>query len=81
MEYEAALEHLPTAQEWCQRTRKDKPVVAETREYRCSFCGKANQEVRRMVAGPDGVVICNECVAKCIDLMAEHDVGGEEASR
>jgi DNA-binding transcriptional MerR regulator len=79
MEFETALERLPTAQEWCERTGKDQPIVAETTEYRCSFCGKANQEVRRMVAGPNGVVICDECVAKCVDLMAEHDTRGEEA--
>ncbi len=38
---------------------------------RCSFCGKPNTEVERLVAGP-GVYICNECVALCTDILAQH---------
>jgi ATP-dependent Clp protease ATP-binding subunit ClpX len=37
---------------------------------RCSFCGKSQDDVEKMVAGPDGVYICNECVALCKDIMA-----------
>ncbi|WNV88373.1 ClpX C4-type zinc finger protein [Umezawaea sp. Da 62-37] len=40
---------------------------------RCSFCGKAAAEVRKMIAGP-GLYICDECVAKCDDILAG-DVG------
>jgi hypothetical protein len=29
---------------------------------RCSFCGKSRQEVKRLMAGPGGVYVCNECV-------------------
>jgi hypothetical protein len=38
---------------------------------RCSFCGKPNTEVERLVAGP-GVYICNECVSLCADILARH---------
>lgn len=38
--------------------------------YRCSFCGKRNDEVGRLIAGPDGVFICNDCVAKCNEILA-----------
>lgn len=36
----------------------------------CSFCGKAQNEVRRLVAGP-GVYICDECVELCRDIIDE----------
>jgi hypothetical protein len=38
---------------------------------RCSFCDKANERVRRMVAGPRGVYICNDCVDLCKDIFSE----------
>jgi len=38
---------------------------------RCSFCGKPNTDVERLVAGP-GVYICNECVSLCTDIIAQH---------
>jgi hypothetical protein len=37
---------------------------------KCSFCGKAQKQVRRLIAGPD-VYICDECVVKCVDIIAE----------
>jgi hypothetical protein len=39
--------------------------------YRCSFCGKAQDVVRRLIAGPGGVYICNECVNLCNEIIAE----------
>lgn len=36
----------------------------------CSFCGKSRDEVRDMVAGPE-VLICSECVADAVRIMAE----------
>jgi hypothetical protein len=38
------------------------------RVYRCSFCGKAQVEVRTLVAGP-GVFICDECVQLCQQII------------
>jgi hypothetical protein len=37
---------------------------ARERVYRCSFCGKAQTEVKTLIAGP-GVFICDECVHLC----------------
>ena len=37
---------------------------------RCSFCGKTQDEVRKLIAGPT-VYICNECVDLCTDIIAE----------
>lgn len=38
----------------------------------CSFCGKSQNEVQRMIAGP-GVFICNECVDICHDIVASDE--------
>lgn len=42
----------------------------ETTTVRCSFCGKAQDEVKKIVAGP-GVYICNECIDLCKDIIDE----------
>lgn len=39
----------------------------------CSFCGKSESEVRRMLVGPDGVCICNECVETCTELLRDDE--------
>ena len=31
---------------------------------RCSFCGKTQDQVRKLIAGPNGVYICDECVER-----------------
>lgn len=38
----------------------------------CSFCGKSQHEVRKLIAGPN-VFICNECVELCVDIIREED--------
>lgn len=40
-------------------------------DLRCSFCGKSQNEVRKLIAGPDGVYICNECVEICEGILEE----------
>jgi ATP-dependent Clp protease ATP-binding subunit ClpX len=40
------------------------------KNIRCSFCGKKQESVQRMIAGP-GVYICNECVGLCTDILEE----------
>ena len=47
---------------------------------RCSFCGKSQHEVRKLIAGPT-VYICNECVEVCLDIIAEdrvHEAKGRQ---
>ena len=39
--------------------------------YRCSFCGKSQHNVARLIAGPGGVYICDECVALCREIIEE----------
>ncbi len=36
---------------------------------RCSFCNKTEDQVRKLIAGPDGVYICDECVGICAEIM------------
>ncbi len=36
----------------------------------CSFCGKSQHEVRKLIAGPT-VFICDECVELCMDIIRE----------
>ena len=48
-------------------------------EPHCSFCGKAQHEVKKIIAGTDAN-ICNECIELCEDLMiddTDESVGGE----
>ena len=47
-------------------------------EPKCSFCGKASEQVRRLVAGP-GVFICDECVELCHDILDEDQIEDVEA--
>ena len=38
---------------------------------RCSFCGKTEDHVRKLLSGPNGVYICDECVALCNEILQE----------
>lgn len=42
----------------------------ETKTLYCSFCGKSQFEVQKLIAGPS-VFICNECVSLCLDIIRE----------
>ena len=40
-------------------------------EIRCSFCNKTQDQVKKLIAGPAGVYICDECVDICADIIEE----------
>lgn len=42
--------------------------------HRCSFCGRSQEDVERLIAGPDGVYICNYCVELCHSLLMDEEV-------
>lgn len=44
----------------------------------CSFCGKPKEAVKRLIAGPSGVYICNECIDVCREVMREDDLKDEK---
>src|SRR5215475_6696483 len=48
--------------------------VPTTGNQRCSFCRRAHDEVNRLIAGPEGVFICDECVDLCREILEEEAV-------
>ena len=41
------------------------------KELQCSFCGKTDSEVEKIIVGPNHITICNECVEQCMHLIAK----------
>ena len=46
---------------------------------KCSFCGKSQRQVKKLIAGP-GVYICDECIELCNEIIEEELSGGDEVS-
>jgi ATP-dependent Clp protease ATP-binding subunit ClpX len=46
--------------------------------YRCSFCGKSQEQVRKLIAG-QGVYICDECIALCQEIIEEEMLDSPKA--
>jgi ATP-dependent Clp protease ATP-binding subunit ClpX len=56
------------------------PASRSTRiPYRCSFCGKSQDQVRRLIAGPGGVYICDECIELCREIIEEEQAPQHKA--
>lgn len=53
------------------------PKQDNNKQYRCSFCGKNQDQVKRIIAGP-GVYICDECVELCGEIIKEEMDDSEE---
>lgn len=49
----------------------------EEKQFKCSFCGKSQDQVKRIIAGP-GVYICDECVSLCSEIIKEEVDDAEE---
>lgn len=47
-------------------------------KYHCSFCGKSSTEVRKLISGPDGAYICDECIELCAEII-EDELAEEES--
>ena len=43
----------------------------EDKKLRCSFCNKTQEQVRKLIAGPNGAYICNECVDICSEIIED----------
>ena len=52
---------------------------ASSDKLSCSFCGKSQDDVKKLIAGPS-VYICNECVDLCNDIIDEETKSQEEDS-
>ncbi|MDO4476161.1 MAG: ATP-dependent Clp protease ATP-binding subunit ClpX [Lachnospiraceae bacterium] len=50
------------------------------RKIHCSFCNKSEDQVRKLIAGPNGVYICDECIDLCADILDEEfeDMGSPD---
>jgi len=72
--YSTSLQHLRA-----RKTEETKMTETETPEaptpeesdiIHCSFCGKSQKDVKKLIAGP-GSYICDECVALCAEIISE----------
>lgn len=85
--HSAALELIAKAlgfRDWhvlAARIEGDRPAAGPTKRppesastpstMYCSFCGKPQHEVAKLIAGPGGVFICDECTGLCEDIVAD----------
>ncbi|KMT22758.1 ATP-dependent Clp protease ATP-binding subunit ClpX [Clostridium cylindrosporum] len=46
------------------------PKLDDKKQLKCSFCGKGQEQVKRLIAGP-GVYICDECIELCSEIITE----------
>mgnify|MGYP000806309160 CR=1 FL=1 len=51
----------------------------DKKQLRCSFCGKNQEQVKRLIAGP-GVYICDECIELCSEIIEDEFEGNTESS-
>ena len=51
-----------------------------TSPFRCSFCGKGQEQVRRLIAGPGHIYICDACVGLCNEIIATETTGAGQAT-
>ncbi|MBR2259688.1 MAG: ATP-dependent Clp protease ATP-binding subunit ClpX [Blautia sp.] len=52
---------------------KGRERIRDTR-LRCSFCGRAEEQVSKLISGPDGVYICDICIGLCNDILEEDEL-------
>jgi DNA-binding transcriptional MerR regulator len=71
--YQHALKLLHAVDEQHQIPEEGSTIDSEqaSTSYRCSFCGRVNTAVERLIAGPNGVYICSECVGRCNEIIAK----------
>ena len=50
-------------------------------QYNCSFCGKNQDQVKRLIAGPGAVYICDECVDLCQEIINEEATGNAKTAK
>ena len=62
---------------WPFTTRAGTGAEQPAKKHCCSFCGKSQDDVAKLIAGPE-VFICDECVALCNDILAEERREGNE---
>jgi ribosomal protein L37AE/L43A len=61
------------------RSRRSRKMARKRDGIQCSFCGKNETEVQRLIAGPH-VFVCDECIALCNQILAHDDGASPSAS-
>ncbi len=51
--------------------------LSQEDRIRCSFCGKTQGQVNKLIAGPNGAYICDECIEICNEILEEDMIRGE----
>ena len=51
--------------------KPDMPGKGANTDWSCSFCNKQHTTVKKLIAGPGGVSICDECLDICLDIVSE----------
>ncbi len=71
--YQHALKLLHAVDEQGHIPEEERTMESEqtSKAYRCSFCGRENAVVGRLIAGPNGVFICSGCVDQCNEIIAK----------
>lgn len=72
VEVTPAMRYERWVHDWLDRAYDLRLGVA----FVCSFCGKGQQEVAKLIAGPS-VFICSECIGLCNEILAEGSAGTE----
>ena len=49
------------------------------KDIKCSFCGKSQDQVKKLIAGPEGVFICDECIEVCMEIVEDELFDREES--
>ena len=62
---------VPLLSHKCSEMRTKMAGKISEEKVRCSFCNKTQDQVKKMIAGPGGVYICDECVDICADIIEE----------
>jgi ATP-dependent Clp protease ATP-binding subunit ClpX len=60
--------------------RHSKRDTVSKRKARCSFCGKSQDEVSKLIAGPAGVFICTDCIQLCNVIMRDENIDASMAN-
>ncbi len=54
-------------------------MAGKNERIRCSFCNKSENQVRKLIAGPEGAYICDECIEICNDIIQEEFYSHEDS--
>ena len=56
-------------------------MAGRVKMVRCSFCGKSEDQVRKLISGPAGIYICDECVEICSEIIEEEEENNPYAGK